>query len=191
MRTLLLLTLFSTACGSGQLQNSLLGVKQASSNYASAQENWDAYQTEKVRVAKAGYDAGMALHTAYMATKPPADATMQTWFTQQNELLSAIHAQFEPVIYSDFKDKAMLTCTREGEAWEKLVIELDAIGGKQTVFLSMALDGTQQGFEEALYYFGDDGYPELRKHHPDVYAYLKKHKLIADARRAKLLAGPH
>lgn len=120
----LLVAMMMGAVGCG----SAMEVVGAIGEYQAADAEWEAYQSEKVRAARAGYEAGIALHEKYMSAQlpdlPKKKEAVEAWGTQSKRIIDQLNAHFEPVMYSSFYDKVFFAHLRLAEASEKRAKEL-------------------------------------------------------------------
>jgi hypothetical protein len=117
-----LIMMWATGCGSA------MEVVGAVGDYQAADAEWEAFQSEKARKARAGYEAGIALHEKYMSAKlpelPATEQAVKEWGTQSKRIIDQLEAHFRPVMYTHFYDKVFFAHLRLGEASEKRAKEL-------------------------------------------------------------------
>lgn len=120
MRSSMILTLMLAGCG------------------ATANSAYNAEQSAKSQAALAQCDAGLEQHAAYMNTTPPKAASGQVaeaWNVQQEAKINSVLQACKPAMRMGLNAKWFVVEVRQGEAYEKLMLELagyyDAVSAKE------------------------------------------------------------
>lgn len=94
-----------------------------------AKTAWKAEQSAKGQAAMAQCDAGLEQHSAYMNTTPPKAASgevAEAWSVQQEAKIQGALEACKPAMRMGLTAKWFVVEVRQGEAYEKLMVELAA-----------------------------------------------------------------
>lgn len=93
-----------------------------------ANQAWKAEQNAKSQQALAECDAGLERHAAYMQSMPPKAASGQVaeaWNVKQEAEIGRILNACKPAMRMGFDAKWFVAEVRQGEAFEKLMVEME------------------------------------------------------------------